>query len=118
MESSFSKSLMNLTEEVAAYFGVPRDIEIWRFELGLAMRDPEGYSAALRTVCNADLYLSMNRIERATRGARTCIEYFVPKNLEQDFLDCLDELRERVALEAAARGVILVPANFSNGRPN
>lgn len=98
---------MNLTEEVAAYFGVPRDIESWRFELFIALRNPAGYSAALATVDNAALYYALDLIDRAFAASRINIEHFVPADMEEALHDGLDDLRRRVGAEAAARGLSL-----------
>ena len=108
---------MNLAPEEAAYFGAPRNIEEWRFELVLALRNPDGYSAALATVDNSALYGALERIAKASAAARVYIEHFVPADMEEAFHDGLDDLRVRVLVEAAARGLNLFPPHFADGMP-
>lgn len=96
---------MNLSDEEAAFYGVPPDIEEWRFELVMAMRNPPAYSAALRVVDNLALYCSFARLEWIWCGAEMCIEHFVPEALAPDFFAGLDDLRASVLAEVAARGL-------------
>lgn len=99
---------MNFSDKLAARYEVPPDIEEWRFELVLALRNPDWYSAALATVDNSALYGALTRIVRVGAAARVCIQHFVPGDMEDDFHDGLDDLRGRVLAEAAARSVNLV----------
>lgn len=109
---------MNLSDKLAARYEVPPDIEEWRFELVLALRNPDGYSVALATVDNSALYGALERIAKASATARVHIEHFVPADMEDAFHDGLDDLRNRVLAEAAARGVNLVPPPSRPSRPH
>lgn len=97
---------MNLSESMAVRYGVPSDIEEWRFELVMALRNPPAYSAALRTVDNLQLYSSFARLEWVNAGAGMCIEHFVPDELADDFFAGLSDLRAIALAEAAARGLV------------
>lgn len=96
---------MNLSERMAERYGVPADIEEWRFELVMALRNPPAYSAALRAVDNLGLYSSFARLDWVQYGAELCIEHFVPDELAEDFFAGLSDLRAIALAEAAARGL-------------
>ena len=96
---------MNLSDSMAERYGVAPDIEEWRFELVMALRNPPAYSAALRTVDNLGLYSSFARLDWVQHGAELCIGHFVPDELADDFFAGLSDLRAIALAEAAARGL-------------
>lgn len=96
---------MNLSASIAERYGVAPDIEEWRFELVMALRNPPAYSDALRVVDNLGLYCSFARLEWIRCGAELCIEHFVPEALADDFFAGLEGLRTTALAEAAARGL-------------
>ena len=112
-----ARARMNFSDELAARYEVPPDIEEWRFELVLALRNPDGYSAALATVDKSALYGALERVTKASAAARVYIEHFVPADMEEALHDGLDDLRRRVRAEAAARGLNFFPPHFSDGVP-
>lgn len=96
---------MSLSDSMAERYGVPPDIEEWRFELVMALRNPPAYSAALRAVDNLGLYCSFARLDWVQYGAELCIEHFVPDDLAEDFFAGLSDLRAIALAEAAVRGL-------------
>lgn len=101
-------SRMHLTPDQAARFGVRHDVESWRFELVLGLRDPVEYSAALKNVDARALFASLHLMDKVLRLAKLNVEMFVPLEMEVSFIDGICDLRERLLVEAARRGINLI----------
>lgn len=109
MTHQHGSGITELTAEQSTRLGFPRLVETWRLELALAIMNPSAYSVALAQADITELHRTFGLIDVAIQNAADIVAYTQMGKHELRFRELLSDLHGRCMVEAAHRGVTLMP---------
>lgn len=103
-EENTRTGMVRLSNDTAQLLNVPRELELWRLNLGLALCDLPGFVDVLQTLATDDIHDFWRDAGEIIQRSQQDPTPFVPADMADDFREGVRLVRLACISEVASRG--------------